>query len=35
MIKIFALTAYTTESFKEKCFNAGMDGYLTKPISAD
>ncbi len=34
-IKIVALTAYTNESFKLKCLNAGMDGYLTKPISAE
>ena len=31
--KIVALTAYTNESFKDKCLQAGMDGYLTKPIS--
>ena len=34
-IKIVALTAYTNESFKQKCLKGGMDGYLTKPISAE
>ena len=24
---ICALTAYTTDAFKEKCFNCGMDDY--------
>ncbi|TNV72126.1 hypothetical protein FGO68_gene15474 [Halteria grandinella] len=31
---IVALTAYTGEQFKEKCLMSGMNGYLTKPISA-
>ncbi len=35
LIKIAALTAYTTEGFEKKCFQAGMDVYLTKPISED
>ena len=34
-IVIVALTAYTSQSFKEKCLGAGMDGYLTKPISSE
>jgi CheY-like chemotaxis protein len=32
---IVALTAYTGEQFKEKCLQYGMQGYLTKPISAE
>ncbi|TNV83761.1 hypothetical protein FGO68_gene16545 [Halteria grandinella] len=34
-IFIAALTAYTTDGFEQKCFQAGMDVYLTKPISRD
>ena len=30
---IVALTAYSTEAFKQKCFDAGMDNFITKPIS--
>ena len=33
--KIVALTAYTAETFKEKCLSSGMEGFLTKPISAE
>ena len=29
---IVALTAYNTDSFKEKCFNSGMIKFLTKPM---
>jgi two-component system, sensor histidine kinase len=32
---IAALTAYTTENFKEKTFASGMDYFLTKPVCAD
>eukprot|EP00347_Sterkiella_histriomuscorum_P016419 403353254 len=32
---IIALTAYTADLFKQKCFEVGMDDYLTKPVSAD
>jgi len=31
-ILIYALTAHAIEGFKERCFKAGMDGFITKPI---
>ena len=33
-VTIIALTANTYENDKEKCFNVGMNEYLSKPFSA-
>ena len=33
-VNIIALTANTYENDKEKCFNVGMNEYLSKPFSA-
>eukprot|EP00347_Sterkiella_histriomuscorum_P001382 403372250 len=34
-LKIIALTANTNKSFKTKCYQSGMDQFMTKPVSAD
>eukprot|EP00347_Sterkiella_histriomuscorum_P022915 403336673 len=34
-LKIIALTANTNKSFKTKCFQSGMDQFMTKPVSAE
>jgi CheY-like chemotaxis protein len=34
-IFITALTAYASESFEKRCYKAGMDSFLTKPVSDD
>ena len=31
---IAAVTAYTTDNFKQKCFDSGMNLYFTKPVCA-
>jgi CheY-like chemotaxis protein len=34
-IHIAALTAYASESFEKRCQEAGMDIFLTKPVSEE
>ncbi|HOK10145.1 MAG TPA: response regulator [Candidatus Hydrogenedens sp.] len=34
-IPIIALTAYAFEEYKSRCLEAGMDGYLIKPLSPE
>jgi len=34
-IPIIAMTAHTLKGHKEKCFDAGMNDFLTKPLSID
>ena len=32
-IPVIAMTAHAMQSYKDKCFEAGMNDYVTKPIS--
>lgn len=32
---IVAVTGHTSDDYKEDCFSAGMDGFLSKPFTVD
>jgi len=34
-IPIIAMTAFATKEYRKKCLEAGMDAYVTKPVSID
>ena len=34
-ITIVAMTAFATKEYHDKCFESGMDGYVTKPVRID
>ncbi|MCA1815538.1 MAG: response regulator [Acidobacteria bacterium] len=35
LVPVVALTAFTTEGFRRAAYDAGLDGYLTKPVNFD
>jgi CheY-like chemotaxis protein len=32
---VIGLTAHSTEGYKAKCFESGMDDFMTKPVESD